>query len=135
MARETMEIYCSHCPADPKDETKKPGAYFFVNWDMDRRGQVLFVCPGCGREHARTIKDGEMKSNDGEARFIGGTGKVDIYHDGGGHKPGWDRIVIMKSAWHRKPMLELIKVVPCGYLSEKWLLKAAKEKGAIPDDE
>ena len=133
MARETFEFYCSHCPADAK--TGKAGAYFFVNWDMDRIGQYLFICPGCGREHARTIKEGAMKSNDTEARFIGGTGKIDIEHTGGGHKPGWERIIILKSAWHREKMLELLKPVPCGFLSEKWLLKAAKEKGALPDQE
>lgn len=142
MARETFEFFCSHCPADPvdpkadpKEPRPKAGAYFFVNWDMDRTGQFLFICPNCKREHARTISAGQMKSNDSEARFIGGESKkISIFHDGGGHKPGWERIIILKSAWHRKQMLELQKIVPCGYLAERWLEKAAKEKGALLDD-
>lgn len=134
MARETFEFYCSHCIPDPKEPNKK-GAYFFVNWDMERTGQYLFICPNCGREHARTINAGEMKTQDHEARFIGGeTKKINIVHDGGGHKPGWERILIMKSAWHCNKMLELQKVVPCGYLAEKWMLKAAAEKGALPQE-
>lgn len=131
MARENFEIYCSHCPADP--ETKQRGGYFLVNWDMDRRGKVLFVCPNCEREHARTIRDGQMKSNDTEARFIGGVGKIDVYHDGGGHKPGWERILVGKSAWSRTRRLEILNIVPCGFLNARWQEKAAAEKGLIKD--
>lgn len=131
MARENCEIYCSHCPFD--DVSKKAGGYFIVNLEMNRRGQFLFVCPNCGREHARTIRDGQMKSNDHEARFIGGVGKIDIYHDGGGHKAGWLRIVVPKSSYSRTPRLELLKVVPCGYMSDAWVRKVAAEKGAIDD--
>lgn len=121
--RENFEIYCSKCPG-----------WFFVNWDMTRHGKFLFVCPKCKREHARTIREGEMKSNDYEARFIGSTGKIDVEHTGGGHKPGWERILIMASAWHSKPMLEKLKVVPCGFMSEKWLEKTAREKGELPEE-
>ena len=71
-----------------------------------------------------------MKSNDKEARFIGGTGKIDIMHDGGGHRDGWERIIILKSAWHSKPMLEKLETVRCGMLNEKWLEKAAGERGS-----
>ena len=130
MARENIEIYCSHCPVDPV--TKKKG-WFIVNWEMNRRGQYLFVCPNCGREHARTIKDGEMKSNDSEARFIGGSAHLDIEHTGGGTKPGWLRITPSISAYSRQPRLELLKVVPCGFMSDAWIRKAAVEKGAIDD--
>lgn len=123
--RETFELYCSHCP----------GGWFFINWDMTRTGSFCFVCPNCSREHARTIREGKMVSNDREARFIGGTGKIDIDHVGGGHKPGWERVIIMKSAWHSKPMLEHLKVVPCGYLNERWLEKAARERGYLSDND
>src|SRR5258708_5583780 len=126
MARENFELYCSHCPADVAGKT---GGYFIVNFEMTRRGQFLFVCPNCNREHARTIRDGEMQSNKYEARFIGGTGKVAVHHDGGGHRPGWPRILVQKSAWSKKPRLELTKIVPCGFLSDAWLRKTAAEKG------
>jgi hypothetical protein len=129
--RENFEIFCSHCPSDPKDKSGASCGYFIVNWDMRRTGKFLFVCPNCQREHARTIKEGAMKSNDSEARFIGGVGKIDIEHTGGGHRPDWERVVVMKSAWSRKARLELLKVVPCGFLSDSWIRKAAAEKGAI----
>jgi len=132
MTRENFEIYCSHCPADPKEKNGS-GGYFIVNWNMNRIGMFIFVCPNCCREHARTLKEGEMKSNDLEARFIGGTGKIDIEHTGGGHKPGWERIIVLKSAWSRNARLELLKVVPCGFMSDLWIRKAAMEKGAIKD--
>jgi len=136
MAKENFEFFCSHCPADPADKTGKTGAYFFVNWEMTRTGEFLFVCPNCNREHLRNITAGEMKSNATEAMFVGGESKqINIYHTGGGHKPGVERILILKSAWHRGQMLEKLGVVRCGFMAAKWLEKAAKEKGALSDDD
>lgn len=128
MAREPMEVHCSN--------RSGCGGWFIVNLNMAVRGDYILVCPNCGREHARTIRDGAMKSNDQEARFVGGVGKIDIVHVGGGGKPGWERILPMKSAYSKTPRLELVKIVPCGYMNETWMRKAAAEKGAIdPLDE
>jgi len=131
--RENFEFYCSHCP--PDDPKGKRGGYFIVTWDMDRTGQFLFICPHCGREHARTIKKGEMQSCEFEVRFQGGKGKIDIFHDGGGSRPGWERVIILKSAWSRTPRLELVTAVRCGFMNDAWLRLVAAEKGLIERNE
>ena len=120
MARETFEIHCRQCPSS---SLESPGAYFFVNWEMERTGQFIFVCPVCGHEHARTICDGVLELRDAVAHSSGGSADA----------LGWERIVILKSAWHRNKLLEIL-TVPSSSLAETWLLKSAKQKRALPDD-
>lgn len=146
MARVRFEIHCNDCPL--KGYVKNPNdAWFIVLVNTAWVGKCYkFVCPKCGHEHQRTIDEaGNMVAwTDGDRRFVGARAdskpEVDVsrsFKQGSGKAADWataDRIIVPLSSWSEKPRLELLKVVPCGFMSDAWIRKAAEEKG-IPSEE
>jgi hypothetical protein len=134
MAKVQFEIHCNDCPSKGHVKECNEG-WFIVNINTAWAGRkLILVCPKCGTEHPRTIdKKGEMVAkSDSDRRFIGSKPGVDVIRDN--RDSDRDRILPLLSAWSVKPRLELLKVVPCGFLNEVWLRKAAAEKGIIDPD-
>ncbi len=136
MARVRFEIHCNDCYE--KNNVSKPNeGWFIVLVNTEWKGKnYKFVCPKCGREHPRTIDAaGKMVAwTDEDRRFVGSrTPEIDVAR-GGSDSDKVDRILPSISAWSVKPRLELLNVVPCGFMAEAWIRKAAEEKG-IPSEE
>ena len=137
MARVRFEIHCNDCHG--KGHVKDYNdAWFIVLVNTAWAGKKYkFVCPKCQREHPRTVDEkGNMVAlTDGDRRFVGSKAPpVDITRGNATDEGDYDRIIVPLSSWSVKPRLELLNVVPCGYMSEAWIRKAAEEKGIEPEE-
>lgn len=105
-----QEFYCYECPADPKDKEKKTGGYFRVKLNMALEMNVIVVCPNCGHEHNRSIRNGEIH----ESRLS------NAYEE---------KLRVPKSAWSRDPISKLMDK-----LKNKNTHDAGRRKGAVLKD-
>jgi hypothetical protein len=136
MSRVQFEIHCNDCHSKGNVKEFNDG-WFIVNINTAWAGRkLILVCPKCETEHPRTIdeKGNMVAKTDSDRRFIGSKPSVDVIRDNRDILSDRDRILPLLSAWSVKPRLELLKVVPCGFMNEVWLRKAATEKGVIDPD-
>ena len=82
MARVYLEFYCT---------LSGDGCGGFITFPLNTglNGVIEVVCPNCGHEHRRRVKNGEITA---EGRYCGGTEGRVIEH-----------ICPTEAAWHKKP--------------------------------
>lgn len=114
MSRCYFEMFCNDC-----------NGWILLNLNEGISGDFMIVCPNCGHEHPRTIKEGVMKE-DNEVKV---KGKSRIVINRGSISGTRERIVPMKSAYNKDSRLHALEKKRGGFLAEKWLEKATGERG------
>jgi hypothetical protein len=104
--RELIEFECNDCRG-----------FFFVNLNLWLEGDFRFVCPQCGREHPRTVKDGQLKGDPIERLYADGVGKRAFRNNREGYG---ERIIVPKSAYSKKSRLKAMEQANGGFLAQCW---------------
>lgn len=85
------DTYCHDC-----------GKTFIAEIDFDVDGKHIVVCPYCGHEHCRTIKDGKVT----EDRWDGRNG---------------DSKEVRKARTWKHDALQMKTTIACHFIRERWL--------------
>ncbi len=116
MARVSQEFHCGNC-----------SGYFVVRLNLGLNHEVEIVCPGCGHEHRRCVKNGLI--------FEAGRFKTDSKEKIRPTKAAFSKTPItdkMKKAQYGRDGVELSGATLDEY-RQRWLEVAARERGEDQD--
>ncbi len=110
MGRIAQEFYCGECQG-----------YFLIQLNMALNMEVHIVCPNCGHEHRRCIKDGQ------------------IYENGRYESKVKEEILCTRASYSKEPLTAKMKSPSCHRrdgvplldedMKQRWLQVAARERG------
>ena len=111
MARQVVEFSCNECKG-----------FFYVNINMELAGDFVFICPKCGHEHPRTVKN-EQIVGDALIELSKHGENQQVKRNGQKTDKNIDRIKVPLSAYSTESRVQGLKTVNekrGGFLAELW---------------